>query len=61
MRKIHCEKFDVIFDKDTGEYLEKGCTDKNCKYCTNRTEDLKKHCKTCNYELRGGIICNELK
>ena len=34
--KGYCEKYDVYFDKDTGDWLEKRCGDLCCEYCGNR-------------------------
>jgi hypothetical protein len=60
MRK-HCEKFDVIYDTETGKYLEHGCNDPDCEYCAKRPENLKEACKGCHHELPGGSICKGLK
>lgn len=34
--KVMCEKYDAYFDSDTGKWLEKRCSSKNCTYCSKR-------------------------
>lgn len=49
MNSYYCEKFDVMFNKDTGKLLEGNCSDKTCEYCTKRPKLLTTIvCNTCD-------------
>lgn len=36
--KQYSEKFDAYYDDETGEWLEKKCSDPNCDYCAARPD-----------------------
>lgn len=37
--KAYSARYDAYYDKNTGEWLEKQCSDSdNCTYCKNRPE-----------------------
>ena len=62
MVKSYCAKFDVFYDLDSGEYLEKNkCSDEECEYCVNRPERLKDACEKCLFVLEDGKMCEGLK
>ena len=36
--KQYSEKYDAYYDEETGEWLEKKCSDPACEYCANRPD-----------------------
>lgn len=35
---VHSMKYDAYYWKDTGEWIEPKCKDKNCEYCADRPD-----------------------
>ena len=59
--KFLCQRFDVYVDKKTGEYLEKGCKDPKCNYCSKRPKKLGRTCPNCAYVFNDGSLCQGYK
>ncbi len=61
METRYCERFDVRYKSDTGEYTESKCSGDTCEFCINRPVYLKQFCQTCDFALPNGEKCMGMK
>lgn len=51
----YCDRFDVMYDEETGDYLETRCKDPRCVYCKERPNRLRSACQDCAFTHCQGL------